>query len=818
MGVHKLSKKLRPADKTPDEFASSDVLHGKSIGIDLSVVLHKGLGTESGAAEFFVKPSVPNSEVIDRCNKLCRFAKANQIKLKVSVDGKYHPMKDAENAQRNNKRDIALKKVEEILCSPDIENKTKETLKLMKSAVRITEQIVGVAVKVFLDHRHEVFGAPYESDFQLVHWENIGFTDGTFTIDSDIWAMGSSMMIDLLNFHSAKGKCKILIRKKVQGRIMTGSADWSVRDVLIYSTLSGCDFIPRLFRLPETKIEAFMTSWKNPQVNKSLDEMLKDISSDRHWPGGNNKAGLLATDYVQKANVCIGLMMHAPVTDFVNGEWKLCPISPLPPDAKWTDMIGFDPHEHFSPTSIEDSYKMKIWARTGASIPLEIPFEKDPNDPSRVLPYGAEVNFDYMPVCIVPPSILQMWLHYHGVPQPKSSTEKDLFKQVQRARELKQPLEEDRIASSDASTAKSYISIDNVTVVSSVEWCSDGNEVLIALRDQDFPNIDSTYIDDVFGIGKNGVRERAWLRFESGHLNVETLRMATAEIEINQEKRGVRIYEIKVTPSMKNVVYSVYLFFDTSGNYLSKQSKCDCPNGWLFCSHTLSFFLLIYLIQQKHDCDFAEVVDFMPVPIKSLQSLPLAASYIFGELKISKPGTRKGKKKKDDAYTKKVAKSLAADLPGYSGKYAINGADAAEETAILNENLLKKPKEEKNIDLCRRVQEKLRLNSGGSHHPKKMGPSKVTMESIAAYNNNLVDKPKSNKEALRQLLRHERLHRMMKDGFLPNTSTIWPYLEHFKDHRDREIERLQSLIGENEPLSGVCSVDYDEGFLNNYFA
>ena len=51
LGVHKLPKKLRPADKTPDEFASSDVLHGKSIGIDLSVVLHKGLGTKSGAAE-----------------------------------------------------------------------------------------------------------------------------------------------------------------------------------------------------------------------------------------------------------------------------------------------------------------------------------------------------------------------------------------------------------------------------------------------------------------------------------------------------------------------------------------------------------------------------------------------------------------------------------------------------------------------------------------------------------------------------------------------------------------------------------------------
>ena len=118
------------------------------------------------------------------------------------------------------------------------------------------------------------------------------------------------------------------------------------------------------------------------------------------------------------------------------------------------------------------------------------------------------------------------------------------------------------------------------------------------LRGQDIPDIDSAYINDVFGEGKNGVRNRAWLRFVSGHLNVETLRMATTEIEVNQERIGARIFEIKVTPSMKNVVYSVYLIFDTSGNYLSKQSKCDCPNGWLFCSHTLSCFLLIYLIQQ----------------------------------------------------------------------------------------------------------------------------------------------------------------------------------------------------------------------------
>ena len=216
--------------------------------------------------------------------------------------------------------------------------------------------------------------------------------------------------------------------------------------------------------------------------------------------------------------------------------------------------------------------------------------------------------------------------------------------------------------------------------------------------------------------------------------------------------------------------------------------------------------------------DFGDVVNFMPVPIKSLQSLPLAASYVFGELKISKPGTKEGKKKKYDAYTKKVAKSIAADVPGYSGKYTINEADATEETAILNEDLLNKVKETKSIDLCKLVQHKLGLNSGDHHGASAKRSSKVTMESIAVFNNNLVDKPKSDKEALRQLLRHYRLHRMMIAGYLPSTSTLWPYLEHFKVYRAVEVERLKSLMGENESLQCVGSADYDEEYLNKYFA
>ena len=48
---------------------------------------------------------------------------------------------------------------------------------------------------------------------------------------------------------------------------------------------------------------------------------------------------------------------------------------------------------------------------------------------------------------------------------------------------------------------------------------------------------------------------------------------------------------------------------------------------------------------------------------------------MFGELKISKPGSKAGRKKENDEYTRKIVKSVAKDIPGYSGKYVINDAN-----------------------------------------------------------------------------------------------------------------------------------------------
>ena len=646
----------------------------------MSVILHKSLGTADGAGEFFLVPPYPNNEVIDRCTRLCSYAKTNAVKLVVSVDGMHHPMKEAVNVARKAERDKAEAEFRAMLTSAEVELKTKDITRLMKKAAWVSPEVISTAVKVFREHGHEVYGAPYESDFQLVHWELSGFTHGTYTIDSDIFAMGSKLMVDLINFKSATGKCKILVREEVLGKVMEGSESWSERDLILYSALSGCDFIDRLYRLEQTAIDALMKEYKDPQNAKTLDQLLRDISHDRHWPlVGENKAGAPATDFVEKVHRCMGLMLHAPVAAIVDGQYQIVPLRPYPAGKQWEEVIGFDPLVHFSKATVDGAYNLTQWARTGEAFP-EISRPIDPNNSSRALPHGAHIDFDVIPVSACPASVLRQWLFYHGVPLPKSTTsKKELVDLVKQALELAQSLDEDAIASANAAAAKSYIPMDNIHVLSAVEWNTDRAAILAALRDDtDMPQVNSSYINTIFGEGKNGIRERAWLRFVSGHLDIETLQMAVTQIKVGEKTEDVRIFEMKVTPSMKNVVYSVYIIVTSQGIYLPKVSKCDCPNGWLFCSHTLACFLLIHLIQTQVDWTFDDVVNFMPVPIKSLQSFPLAASYVFGKLKVSRPGSKAGKKKTDANYAKKIAKNIASDIPGYSGRYKITDADAAE--------------------------------------------------------------------------------------------------------------------------------------------
>ena len=306
--------------------------------------------------------------------------------------------------------------------------------------------------------------------------------------------------------------------------------------------------------------------------------------------------------------------------------------------------------------------------------------------------------------------------------------------------------------------------------------------------------------------------------------------MAVVEIDISGKKEKVRIFSIKVTPSMKNVVYSVYIIFTETGVYVPKQSKCDCPNGWLFCSHTLAFLLVIYLIQGMADWKFNDVKAFLPLPIKSLQSVPLSAGYVFGEPQVSKSGPKMGvskedarKKKsseeKEDDIISTIAKTIAKDVPGYSDKHTIDEDDAAQETELMDSNLGEDgSKEEKSVDLCQKVDDKVKGSSDDNSTGKKTGnKTKVMMSDITRRNNELVNVRDSNEAELRKLLSHERLYSMMKAGLISKDKTLWFYLDHYASDRATRIEELRAPVEEEKEWDGPRSQAYDADFLRDYF-
>jgi hypothetical protein len=127
-----------------------------------------------------------------------------------------------------------------------------------------------------------------------------------------------------------------------------------------------------------------------------------------------------------------------------------------------------------------------------------------------------------------------------------------------------------------------------------VEW---GDLASVMLFWRQCPVVDATYINFIFGVGRNGVRQRAYLRTVSGHYDPESFRIC--EVELLRTGERVTVVEASVTPSMKAEIYPIRLVYKNSS--ISKilsisDSECGCPNGLFFCSHVLGALLLCRVV------------------------------------------------------------------------------------------------------------------------------------------------------------------------------------------------------------------------------
>ena len=127
--------------------------------------------------------------------------------------------------------------------------------------------------------------------------------------------------------------------------------------------------------------------------------------------------------------------------------------------------------------------------------------------------------------------------------------------------------------------------------------------------------------------------------------------------------------------------------------------------------------------------------------------------------------------------------------------------------------------EVKNIDLCKRIEDKVanEIENNTIVSCTARIKFKVTLDGITSYNEKLATQQESDKSTLRKLLRHERLHKMMKAGSISENNSLWFYLEHFAVDRAQKIETLGALIERTDRLKGTKTETYGEKYLCNYF-
>ena len=249
MGVKGLAPLLR-SSKHLEHTLDDPRLKGQRVGVDASIFLHQCVNRAEGAWQVTAVPKQPVKAVEDVFMSLVRAAAANNrgIQLVFVFDGKRPPSKEAENESRAAKVEAGKRELEELCGQGSNRANLKQVERARKKAATVTEDMVALAVQVLKAAGVEVMGAPFEADWQLAFLEGVGYTQGTITNDTDLFPLGSRLLVTQLEV--AGGRCNIVDRADVMGPLGSLSfCNGIERAVGVFCSLLGTDYLPRVGRL-----------------------------------------------------------------------------------------------------------------------------------------------------------------------------------------------------------------------------------------------------------------------------------------------------------------------------------------------------------------------------------------------------------------------------------------------------------------------------------------------------------------------------------------------------------------------------------------
>lgn len=197
-------------------------------------------------------------------------------------------------------------------------------------------------------------------------------------------------------------------------------------------------------------------------------------------------------------------------------------IRSLPADSNETSLFGLNPDDHLPVCILIDViFKAVVWIRTA------VPFVKylilpPRNAANEILPWGCNLNFAVVPVQMQQTRALISFLEARGLSPRPSNTRQQIDSAVLRV--INQGTNGPAIAPSTLNEDSGhYVNLEVLTCGEPI-ICNNRSEHVFKAIQELRTEFDDTFIDNHFGIGRNGVRERAWGRVIGGHFDPTTLR------------------------------------------------------------------------------------------------------------------------------------------------------------------------------------------------------------------------------------------------------------------------------------------------------
>jgi hypothetical protein len=149
-------KKNKPLPHTLDDIR----VKGKTVGIDLSIYLHKALSTSEGSRQATSVPSIPVLAIESELSKLIKILGVHDMNAVWVLDGLRNPAKSNEDEKRA-KEAAAVREKLAGLYAANNEADFNEATKLRKELSQVTEDMLFVAVAYLQKHKQEIFVAPF---------------------------------------------------------------------------------------------------------------------------------------------------------------------------------------------------------------------------------------------------------------------------------------------------------------------------------------------------------------------------------------------------------------------------------------------------------------------------------------------------------------------------------------------------------------------------------------------------------------------------------------------------------------------------------